>query len=164
MHSECLARYASGAECVEHRERSGGNAAGCTERWESRSFRLGHAAAPTDDEIRRRGVACTASVPRPSLVNQRVAREAPVRVLQMHLVINSKTPHLARGAGGAFISLPVGMAVALYGVRPRISAPVPVFSIAVCCFESHEPLSLRRGNGRRPTSTPRARAVQLAPN
>ena len=80
------------------------------------------------------------------------------------LVAQRKTPHLAQGAGGAFVSLPVEMTVALYGVRLRLSAPAQVVSMAVCCFESREPLSLRRGNGYEPSSTPRWRAIPLAPS
>ena len=76
---------------------------------------------------------------------------------------NKKTPRLAHGAGGASVSLPVEMTVTLYGVRPRISTPAPVLSMAVCCFEPCESLSLRRVDGYKPSSTPRRRAIPLAP-
>ncbi len=44
--------------------------------------------------------------PRPSLVNQRAAREAPVLRLAVAPGVKCKTPHLALGAGGASVLLP----------------------------------------------------------
>jgi hypothetical protein len=92
------------------------------------------------------------------------ARSARTGSVNAFRAVKRKTPHLAHGTGGAFVSLPVGMTVALYNVRPRITTPAPVFSIVGCCLNSHEPLVLSRGGRYAPASTPRPRAVQLAPN
>jgi hypothetical protein len=58
--------------------------------------------------------------------------------------LERKTPHLARGAGGALNRSRLGKEFACYGLRPRFTMSAPVRSICWYCFESLDSRSIDR--------------------
>ena len=149
---------------MEHRERSGGTTTQLrdTRRGESRSFRS--STMPRRTNAKPTCWCCVVLLPFPDhrlSISERRAKH-PYDFCKCIRWPNENAPP-GTGRRRGVVSLPVEMTVTLYGVRPRISTPAPVLSMPVCCLEPRESLSLRRGDGYEPSSTPRRRAIPLAP-
>lgn len=116
---------------------------------------------PTTDHGRAAtaGVACAAFFPRPSLVKQRPAREAPVLPCvawrSSAAPYGRRTPHLALGAGGACGTAPGSVA----GRRTLRRTPSPPGS---CTVPLHSRLAIARPERPAPTDPRRERHVVAA--